>query len=386
MCNPEKIPKQIFKDNYYGFQEGAKRLEDALNGIPDRVPVYAQMHEFTLNELGIPAKTFYTTPDILTPATLEIAERFGIDVGFIDYDVYNIEAEALGQKVIFFEKEMPDVDRTAPLITGPDDLVKIRTPDFDTAGRFPQIIEMQSIYTKLTGLPPSLQFCAPFSLAANIRGIENLILDIHMNPGFVRGLFDAIVEEILAPWIMYQKRYFPESTSIAGADAMASLPILNLEILEEWVVPYILRLRSICGPEVYVPNWIGERFLRNPGEMLALKLQVSPDFLEGQDPDVETIGPAFYKEYAEKHDVPLVLGVGAAFITNATPEEVSQRVKDYIEVGGKNGRFALFLCNLGATTPRENVRAALEVIGCPHNQFLISHFRMNAPDLDIPEF
>jgi uroporphyrinogen-III decarboxylase len=333
-----------------------------MKGIPDRVPVYAQMHEFAMHELGIPAKTFYTTPEILTPATLEIAERYGFDVGFVDYDVYNIEAEALGQKVVFFEKHVPDVDRSTPLITGPVDLDKIKTPDFDTAGRFAKVMEMHSIYVKLTGLPPSLQFCAPFSMAANIRGVENLIMDMLMNPDFARGLFEAIVEEVLAPWILYQKKHFPHAASIAGADAMGSLPILNLEILEEWVVPYILRLREICGPEVHVSNWVGERFLEKPEEMLALKLQVSPEFLEGQDPDVDTIGPAFYKEYAEDNEVPLVLGVGAGFLAQAKPGEVKQRVKEYVEVGGKNGRFALYLCNLGATTPPENVRAALEAV------------------------
>ena len=99
---------QDFKDDYYSFQEGAKRFDEAMKGIPDRVPVYAQMHEFAMNELGIPPKIFYTTPEIIAPATLEVSERYGIDVGFVDYDVYNIEVEALGQKVIFFEDHMPD--------------------------------------------------------------------------------------------------------------------------------------------------------------------------------------------------------------------------------------------------------------------------------------
>ncbi len=115
------MTKTDFKKDYSSFQEGAKRFADAMKGIPDRVPVYAQMHEFAMNELGIQANTFYTTPEILAPAILEVAERYGIDVGFIDYDVYNIEVEALGQKVIFFEDHIPDVDRTAPLITGPED-------------------------------------------------------------------------------------------------------------------------------------------------------------------------------------------------------------------------------------------------------------------------
>ncbi len=118
----------------------------------------------------------------------------------------------------------------------------------------------------------------------------------------------------------------------------------------------------MCGPEVYVPNWVGESLLQEPEEMLALKLQVSPEFLEGQDPDVSTLGPAIYKSYSEKNDVPLVLGIGARFITQATPDEVRQRVQDYVKVGGRNGRFALYLCNLGATTPAENVRAALDAV------------------------
>lgn len=94
-------------------------------------------------------------------------------------------------------------------------------------------------------------------------------------------------------------------------------------------------------PEVYIPNWVGERYLKNPEEMLDLKLQVCPEFLEGQDPDVEKLGPALYKEYAERHGVPLSLGIGASFLSGGTAKEITDRVKHYVEVGGKNGRFAL---------------------------------------------
>jgi hypothetical protein len=68
------------------------------------------------------------------------------------------------------------------------------------------------------------------------------------------------------------------------------------------------------------------------------------------------------KEYAEQHEVPLILGVGASFMALSTPEEVTNRVKRYIEIGGKSGRFALYLCNLGGTTPRENLRAAIDAV------------------------
>jgi len=274
-----------FKENYYSFKNGEKLFAAAMQGIPDRVPVYAQLHEFAMNELGVLAKDFYTTPEILIPGCLEISERYGIDVAFLDYDVYNIEVEGLGQEVIFFDDHIPDVDRSKPFITGPDDLKKIKTPDFDTAGRFSKVIEMLTLFEKLTDVNPILQFCAPFSMAANLCGIEKLIMGIFKNPGFIRDLFDAIVEEVLIPWIMYQKKYFPNASSISGSDATASLPILNMRILEEWVVPYILRLRDACGQEVNVPNWVGEKYLKKPEELLMLKLQASPDYIEGQDPD-----------------------------------------------------------------------------------------------------
>jgi uroporphyrinogen-III decarboxylase len=290
-------------------------------------------------------------------------EKYGLDVPYLDYDVYNIEAEALGQKIIYSDHEMPDVDRSNPLIQDRNDLSKIRTPDFDSQGRFSKVIEMHNIFRKLTGgAEPVLGFCAPFSLAANIRGIEQLLDDIYSDPDFARDLFDGLTEEVLAPWILRLKKEFPNTNGISGSDAYSSFPIISPDILQEWIVPYVLRLRELCGPEVNVPNWVGEKYLKNPEEMLDLKLQVCPGFVEGQDPDVAELGPGFYKRYAEKHGVPLILGIGASFLALSTPKEVADRTRHYVEVGGKNGRFGLYLCNLGATTPPENVKAVIETV------------------------
>jgi len=352
-----------FRDDYSSFQEGVKRFEAAMQGVPDRVPVITQMHEFAMKELGISAREFYTTPEILAVGTLAIQEKYGIDVPVLDYDVYNIEAEALGQKIKYSDQDMPDVDRTKPLIRDHDDLRKIKTPDFNADGRFAHVLEMNRIFRRLIGgAEITVRFCAPFSLAANIRGLETLLMDIYTDPDFVRSLFDRIVEDVLVPWVLHLKKEFPAVRSISGDDASGSLPIVSPEIIRDWVIPYVLRLRELCGPEVYVPNWVGEKYLKDPEEMLAYKHLVCPGFVEGQDPDVEELGPQRYKAFAQKKDVPLILGVGAAFLALSSPEQIRQRVRRYIEVGGQGGRFALLLCNLGATTPPENVRAAMDAV------------------------
>ena len=56
---------------------------------------------------------------LLVTGTLEVQEKYGIDVPVLDYDVYNIEAEAIGQAMKYSETDMPDVDRTRPLVREP---------------------------------------------------------------------------------------------------------------------------------------------------------------------------------------------------------------------------------------------------------------------------
>lgn len=331
-----------------------------MAGITTRVPVYAQMHEFAVAQLKIPGKIFYTRPDIMVPAELEIQSQYGLDVANFTFDVYNIEAEGLGQRVIFTDAHMADIDRSVPLVRQHSDLARIKTPDFDSTGRFAQVIAAFGLFKRLTGLEPTPSFCAPFSLAANLRGIEQLLMDIYTAPDFVHELFERITDQVLAPWIIYQRKHFPNATKFSGADATASLPIVNLEILRNWIVPYIFRLRELCKVDVSVANWVGESRLKKPEEMLKLKLTVSSGAIQGQDPDVYALTPEFYQRFADAHNVPLILGIGAAFLAESTPAEIVARVRQYVRVGRQYGRFALYLCNVGATTPPENLRVAVQ--------------------------
>jgi hypothetical protein len=345
---------------YKEFQGGAALMEAALKGSATRVPVYAQMHEFAARQAGIPGEVFYYRPEIMVPAMLKVQAEYGLDAATLTYDVYNIEAEGLGQKLLHSAANMPDIDRSRPLIHAADDLDLIKTPHFDSAGRFRRIIDMLGIYQDLTGLLPPLSFCAPFSLAANLYGIERLLIAIYQDPGFARGLFERITGEVLAPWIAYQKAHFPGVNKITGADAVASLPIVNLSILRDWALPYIERLRDWCGLEVQVVNWVGERYLKRPEEMLALKAAAGPGLIQGQDPDVAALGPSFYTAYAVKHNLPLILGIGAGFLAQSHPTEVAERVNLYVRTGMKSPGFALYLCNVDAGTAPDNLRAAIQ--------------------------
>ena len=57
------------------FQEGIRRYQNALDGIPDRIQVCAQLHEFAMKESGATAREFYTNAKLLATATLETHEK-----------------------------------------------------------------------------------------------------------------------------------------------------------------------------------------------------------------------------------------------------------------------------------------------------------------------
>ena len=351
------------KNNYTFLQEGEKRQEDANKGIPGRVPIIAQMPEFVRKELGLGPREFYSSPELIAAGTLEIMERYGFDSPYLDFDVYNIEPEGLGMEVLWSDESLPDLNYAKPLIIDENDLEKIKTPDFDSAGRFPHVLKMYRQYEKLTGgvLPP-FRCSAPFTLAANLRGASNLLMEISLKPDFIRDLLDRITEEVLVPWLLRVKKEFPNLKEIGADDAFGSLPIVSPNIMRDWVMPPILKLRKLVGPEVSVSNWVGEHYLSNPEIVLEMKKQVSPNLIKAQDPDVEKLGPTIFKEFAKKHNMNLCLGIGASFLDSATPVEVEERVKNYLQIGAQGGRMTLYLCTLSAGTSPENVRAAVKAV------------------------
>ena len=74
------------------------------------------------------------------------------------------------------------------------------------------------------GLPVRLRFCSPFSLAVNVRGIENLLMDILTAPRFAHRLLTFLTDDVLIPWVQTQREAIGQPQIRAnGADAAASL-------------------------------------------------------------------------------------------------------------------------------------------------------------------
>ena len=103
------------------------------------VHIGAQINDHAAFLAGVSSKTFFTDAQLFTQTQLLITEYYQLDTLSNFWDVYNVETEALGQKIIYHPVGLPDIDRTKPLIANPSDLDHIYPPDPYKSGRLPWV-------------------------------------------------------------------------------------------------------------------------------------------------------------------------------------------------------------------------------------------------------
>src|SRR5210317_1026071 len=165
------------------------------------IVIGAQSNDHSAHLTGISSKRFFTDAHTFARVQLLVSEYYRVDSPINFWDVYNVEAESLGQKVVYPPCGIPDTDRTRPLIRTPADLDRITPPDPYKSGRLPWLQQVNKNYLEMTGKLERVYFTAPFSLAANIRGYENLVDDMFERPSFVHRLFKFLCDEVLVPHI-----------------------------------------------------------------------------------------------------------------------------------------------------------------------------------------
>ena len=339
------------------MRQGQARVGEALSGRPGRVPVMAQLAAHTLSLTRVAEERFWSDPEVFLESHLLASEYYGLDTPSTYYDLYNIEAEALGQALVNLPGEFPEIDRTRRLIGSPADLDRLRPPDPARDGRMPFIASLYRTMSEL-GLNPTLRFCAPFSLAANIRGLSELVLDIMLRPDFAHRLFAFLTDEVLAPYLTHLRRECGADLPALGADALASLPITNPDMVRDFALAYSLRLRELVGG-VAVFGWWGDSYAQDPETIFAMKLKASPGPFYCLDPDLGRIGAARVVEFAAAHGRPLILGLDCSLIGAGPREEIIRRTREYVSAGPELGRV-LFLNAVPSAAPSSHVHAAVQ--------------------------
>lgn len=341
--------------------EGFRRFAAGFQGEPDRVPVIAQSNDHTTFLLGLNCRDFYTNPATFVKGQAVIAEYYDLDLIPNSYDCYNIEAEALGQRLIWTDHAMPDVDTDQPLLGEKGMLDRLIPPIPGESGRMPYALGICRAFRELTGLPFLPIFCAPFSLAVALRGYRNLVRDFRQDAAFAHRLFEFLVDRVLIPWAQVIQKEVPEAPYLLGADAWSAPPIIDLRIQEEFIVPYAQRLQEKAAGAFVMQGW-GFSSFAEPARFLETLLRMKVPYIYGMDPEPERLGPEPFKAWSVIHALPLCLGIHSDLLRDGPVEAIVDRVRRYVKVGAPGGRFFIFLNDIPADTPPIHVHAAIAAI------------------------
>lgn len=309
---------------------------------------------------------FRDNAEAMAECTCLVHEFIGIDLLIANMDVYNFEGEAMGAKLNFFKDHCPDFNRSSYFIQGREDFEKIRFGGLDT-GRFPYLLEYCQRYQEYTGIPTFPTFSAPWTLAGNLYGLDNLVMDTMEDPEFVQDLLCKIVDDFQIPMFKAFREVHPFMAEMSLVDAFVTIPMVNPDIVDKFVRPSLQRLiDGVCtnGEPFLDTAFFGQSKLnKNDLKRFEDFITWSNGRFFCSDPDAAILTPEYARRRADECLLPLQTGVDAALIEFGSKEAIIEKVKHYT-LAGKNGLTPciFFFNNFTPRTPIKNIQIAMQTL------------------------
>ena len=321
---------------------------------PDRVPVILQIHEYAARAAGMAVSEVCVDPEKHVLSQILAMERYGHDLPCAFADSYNVEAEALGCRLQFFEDRLPEIVERS--VKEPADLARLRVPDPHSAGRMPWIFEVNGLLAEHLGglVSPYAAVSAPFSLACSIRGYENVIADIAADPEFAHSLMEFCTQVSTA---YAREQLAGAAMSVSLIDAWASPPLVNMEIFDEYVLPYTSRAIGAVTPPG--ANWggiWGAGVIDDWRKLIRRVIAAGSTNVRAFGEDLDRGVPlGELKEICRAHGRPILATVTASMMARGTPEAIESAVAALIRSGAAGGGFVLYGAMVPIDTPHENL-------------------------------
>ena len=279
------------------------------------------------------AELYKGDPERYVRSVLTSLKLLGMPKMYLSWPVYAFTAEALGQPMIYSDRFSPGTDPDDMLVDADNwqDL-----PPLDLTSGIPRIIdETLSCYRRLTGFKPVLHLSAPYSLAADIFGQEQLITALTYEPDFVNRFLDHLADTVHKPWMDHFFNNHPDGW-VELSDASGSPFFIGPQNCKDMAIRSTQRLitQNQWGERVYDANYRGDYVTlarkrsgsssrrRSPTrndaksmgltELFEIKNSVCRDYVIRLADD--RVPSSFYVEKAIEYDIPLFMGIGATQI------------------------------------------------------------------------
>jgi MtaA/CmuA family methyltransferase len=175
---------------------------------------------------------------VLAEGQIRTAERFGFDYVNTMSDPAR-EAADCGARVAFFDEQPVAIVEEEALLRDKATLSGLRAPDPLGGGRMHNGVQAVALLRQRVGSSLIVEgwIEGPIAEAADLRGINTLMLDFYDDPAFVRDLFEFVVDMELR---------FAAAQVAAGADLVgigdAAASLIGPDVYREFVWPYEKKL------------------------------------------------------------------------------------------------------------------------------------------------
>ena len=323
-----------------------ERVLDHLAGKPvDRLPCMPITMMFAAVQIGALYRNYCTDYRVLVEGQIRTAETFGFDYVNTMSDPAR-EAADCGATVEYFDHQPVALVEDQALLADKTKLTSLRIPDPLGGGRMHNGIKALGLYKERVGKDKIIEgwIEGPVAEAADLRGINTLMMDFFDDPAFVRDLFAFVIEMELR----FAREQIKAGADIIGmGDAAASL--VGPQIYDEFVWPYEKQLVDgihalggkvrlhICGNTRRILEGIGK---------LGCDI-VDIDFLAPLSEARQKMGPDTVL-LGNLNPVAVLRNGDPAGVTAATAECHRQAGPRFIVGAG---------CEVPRDTPAENLRA-----------------------------
>lgn len=210
-----------------------ERVERRLEGkVVDKIPNLNIIMQFAAKYIDVPYGKYVTDYRYLVEGNIKCCQEFGIDMVSAISDPLR-EASGLGADVIIHEDDVPSCK--VDLIHEYTDLDKLKVADPLQSERMLDRIKAIDMYNhSVKDEFPILGWVeAPFAEACDLRGMNQIMMDLYDEPDFVKELLDICLEQV---------SLFAEEQIKAGADFVgvgdAAASLIGPDIYKELVMDY----------------------------------------------------------------------------------------------------------------------------------------------------
>lgn len=310
----------------------------------DRIPFLPTIFEHSAKLIGKTPSQTARDVDLLAEAQIKAYELYRHDSVTVGIDVYNIEAEALGCEIKYHgDNSIPGVI-SHPFSQGvsPDDIAY--SGDLGRIGILLKSAEKIN-YAIGSEVGVGIGVSGPFSIAAELIGYENMIIQCMDDDEAVHRMLGAILE--------FQKKYcldiINKGLGVAIFESWAAPPLISPDVYREFAKPYETELiRFIKSNNLAaVPLIIG-------GDTTAIADDIIETGTTLLIADYKTDVSAFI-EKASRSDLLVRGNIDPKVVQNGTKEEILLHVKRILDKVGDYRKFVLGTGVIPYDTPSENI-------------------------------